>query len=411
MRHFMVSFCALVTTFVLSTPNCVLASEPTIGSDDRSAVAAPPAADPALLPLFARGVEALQANGGSLNPLQALTGTLNTSNVSPAEAGRAFEPPKRLVHVRISRDYLRQFIERKFEKDDAVIDEILGTALKGKAHTTAQVKLSLEPSPARAVLVIVSTGTIDMTTRGVNGPVILHSNGETHFEAKKTIVFDRTGIVSRPAVAIAETTLTTRGLESTLPGMRGRLVERIGWKQVAETRGEAESIAAEHAQVQIARCLDEEVDHALVAIRQLATEQLAGLPSSADGTPRVARFATTRSHLHFAIDHGAASDQSWDDLAAGEVAIMARIHRIAVQEAVRNPRFAKLLPLLVSQLPDARTGGPAGSQPAVSWSPDGQWLLVQVKACDQTPERSALPLEAKLPVGPPALPLADAKPR
>ena len=370
----------------LRASTSIIAADPIVGAADRAAppsdVAKTRAASQPSLPLMTLAVEGLQSRtGGLLGSLPAWTAMLgDRADTSAAGESQPAELPSTLVHVRVSGEYLRQFIERQIEKDHPVVDEILGTALKGQSHTTAQVKLALEPNPAEAVLLIVSRGTIEMTTRGVNGPIVLHSSGETHFQAKKKLVFDRRGITSKPAVAIAETTLTTRSLESTLPGIRGRVAERIGWKQVGETRGEAEAIAAQHAQIQIARCLDEEVDQALATLRQTISEQLAGLAPGPDGAPRAVRFATTSSHIHFAIDRGNSTDKTWlEDPADRDADVLARVHRVVVREAIRDPRLSKLLPLLVSQLADPSGAVGANLQPVVSWSPDRQWLVVKVK--------------------------------
>ena len=137
--------------------------------------------------------------------------------------------------------------------DSPVVDEILGTRLSGRARTLGATELLLDTRPDRLIATVVFAGKIDMRTQGTNGPVVLHSTGQTHFQATKRIVITQSGMTFEPAKATAETSCTTERVEPSLPGLRGRIAERIAWRQIAETQADVDRIAAQHAEQRIAR--------------------------------------------------------------------------------------------------------------------------------------------------------------
>ena len=269
-----------------------------------------------------------------------------------------------------------------------MVDEILGTRLVGRAHTLGEIELELETRPNRLIATIVFSGTIDMQTRGTNGPVVLENTGQTRFQVKKRILVSGDELVVEPSVAVAETSCTTEHLESTLPGLRGRIAERIAWRRVHETQAEADAIAARHCEARLARELDNHFAQLAADGLKQVYRQISRLVAAGGSAPRL-RFASTRTHLRIDVEQGPASGMPAEPTlaaAAEDCDLSARVHRSLVERALADAELRNLVPLLLSHVvPPAAQVRPVGSAAAlasikVNWSPDGNWLLVRCKA-------------------------------
>ncbi len=357
------------------------------------------AAEPLAAPRVDGALSTLESGASKLLSL-CLRPPARTVRGGASDGGQA-QAPSTLATIQCSRAFICQAVERQIDTRGPFIDEILGTRLVGDARTVGEIELELETRADRLIATIVFSGTIGMQTRGTNGPIVLESVGQTHFRATKRIVASGSALVIEPAVVGAETSCTTERLESTLPGFRGRIAERIAWRQVHETQAEVDAIAARHAEARLARALDDEFDHLATRGLKDVYAHVSRLLAGDGPAPRL-RFCLTRTHLRICVEQGgAAAGMALEQAATSaedglDCDVSARLHRVLVQRALADGELSKLVPLLVSQLmPNPSTvrqagRGPLAAQTSVNWSPDGDWLLLRYKAPPRAPH-AALP--------------------
>lgn len=303
--------------------------------------------------------------------------------------------PADLVHVRVSADYLRQRVERAIERQNAVNDVILGTQINGWATTVGRTGIKLEPSNDRALLNVTFAGTIRSRTVGSNGPAILHSYGETVFEARSRLTFENGGVRVTPATANARTNTTTSDIESTLPGLRGRIVERVAWRKSSEMRGQADHIAAQRASNRIAAALNQEMKQAAAGIEKALVENIRKLADEHDGKPSV-HFRSTPEYLHLIMRRaGAADDDLEPPAVVGNPHISVRVHRMVVRNALSDTQLAGVLRPLMTGLitskntPQVLTADDADPGFDIQWSADRNWMMIDYRLDRKTPANLA----------------------
>lgn len=295
--------------------------------------------------------------------------------------------PATLVDVQVSRKYLRQFVDSAVDSDDPVTDFILGTTITGKAHTSGTADLVLESDSHQARARVTFVGTAESRTEGRNGPVILYSDGHTEFEASKQLVWDSSGFRTLPATSTAQMVSATTSIESTLPGLRGRIVERVAWKRADETRPQVEAIAARHAEERINRALDQRVELSVATVRTMFAMKAPQFQYPGDTRPPVVQFSSTPSHLRMVMFRSEATLAQRELLPPpieGDPDLVVRIHRSVVARSISEPG---LMGPLVSQVLSPKVGQTASVKTGkkspdyhFTWSADHTWLLVHFTA-------------------------------
>jgi hypothetical protein len=171
--------------------------------------------------------------------------------------------PANVIYVRFSQEFLRQYMHRDLHNDAPVDDDILGTPIQGTAHYAATARLELVPNDDHAVMRLHLVGTVHSNTVGYNGPVRIHSTGETQFASTKLLSTDGRGMEAGHAVTLAETHSQTQCIDTDVPGLRGRIVRRVASRRVDASRGDADIVAARHTEARINRRFDESVKERL----------------------------------------------------------------------------------------------------------------------------------------------------
>jgi hypothetical protein len=180
--------------------------------------------------------------------------------------------PAVLVYVKVSRDFVNDFIERRVSRQKPLTDCVLGTNIFGQSNTNGKLELLLRPSLGKLSGEVVFDGTVQSNSKGYNGPAIIFSKSDSQFRARKPVSISTSGVHSEPARASVNTNLTTTGIGSTLPRLRGRIATRVAQRRNAEQHGEAESITADHTARRIRNDLDLRIDSALARIGKFAAE-------------------------------------------------------------------------------------------------------------------------------------------
>ncbi len=200
--------------------------------------------------------------------------------------------------AQISEDLLKAGVQEDVQRREPVHDVILGTRISGTGTTRGDLSLDLVPHDAAAHVDLVLKGSTRTSTVGRNGPAVIYSSGTTNFDARKRLVVDDEGVSSRPARTAATTRSHTQGVGSTRRGVIGRIVERQASKRVAQNRGRADRIAADHAETRISRRMDRESQDRLQDANESFHERFRDPLVRRHEFPEFLRFRTTDRHVH-----------------------------------------------------------------------------------------------------------------
>lgn len=332
----------------------------------------------------------LPSVGGFLNRLQKPTSPADSTDGTGAPTFPLLAPPPdvmpaRLVHIRISKRLLEQNIERSVVRDNAVVDNILGTSIRGHAHTVATTTLALQDNPNQAVFDVVFSGIVTTQSRGTNGPVVLHSTATTPFYAAKRLTLNPNGMRMSPTVTQARTSSSTNQIDTMLPGLRGRIAERVAWRRSSESHSEADAIASQHAAERIRSEFDKEVQLTVARIEKILVEGTRDLPMEFENERPKIHFSSTAKHLNIVMHRPNATAEELamaPPLIDGDPALAVRAHRVVVRQALGTARLKQMMEDLLGGLRTAatvQTVKMATAEPRaleLKWSRDRNWLIL-----------------------------------
>jgi hypothetical protein len=318
--------------------------------------------------------------------------------------------PADLIHVRVSRKFLENFVERDVNRNQPIHDNILGTSISGQAQTRGTTQLILHPRDDQAIAEVVLRGTIQSQTVGYNGPVRLHCTSQTPFESHKFIFFGPNGIQTSESRSTARLHSTTHRVDSTLPGLRGRIATRIGWRRVGEMKSQGDAIASRHTEQRLNQQFNQSVDRSIALARQVFRGKIDQLPSGAKLPPQMC-YRSTPEYLEMVLrSQDAAAVEvvpvpSFD----GTADIAIRVHRAVVRNALTDPAVRKAIrPLLAGLLPlkavgdatppevlTATTKAKDAPEFHVSWSDDQDWIEIDFSGRDADKSQPVPKLPAK----------------
>ena len=253
---------------------------------------------------------------------------LAPASIRPESAPREQSPtPATLAYLRISKDFLDEHVASKVRHTDAVDDVILGTRVEGKSQTEGQTRLILEPSDDRIAANVEFVGTVHSQTIGHNGPATMYYLSASTFRARKPIAIGDTGIATEASVASAPTHQWATSITTNLPGLFGRIAERVAWRRVSNSQMQADAIVSQHTAASIRRGLDRSIDASVVAAQTAIRDQLAAL-NIENGTSHV-RYRTMRDCIEVSLIRNDATPEELAVLPSieGNPQIALRIHR------------------------------------------------------------------------------------
>ena len=169
--------------------------------------------------------------------------------------------------VNVSTEYISAGANR-IDRCEPVTDCILGTNIHGNAHTNGTVKVVSIESDDKAVLELRSIGHIFSQDVGFNGPAVINSTSDTDFNATKRVELSDPAFTAKSSSVGATTDTHVHSIGKQGGGLGSRLVSRIGWRKAAQTKGQVDSIAAQHAAGRIENQFDDEVSDRLAKTRE-----------------------------------------------------------------------------------------------------------------------------------------------
>jgi hypothetical protein len=183
-----------------------------------------------------------------------------------AAVRQEFARPNAFLNV--STDLLRAAAEEPIDRTDPVTDTILGTSIRGTGHTTGTVNLNSLPSDEAAAIELLTAGHVVSQNTGRNGPAIIRTTGYTDFTAKKRVDLTDAAFRAVPATVEAKSRSDIHSVTPSGGGFAARQVYSQGMSRARANQPRANAIAADHAEVRIAKRIDQEVAGKLTDARR-----------------------------------------------------------------------------------------------------------------------------------------------
>jgi hypothetical protein len=218
-------------------------------------------------------------------------------------------------------------------RSEPVTDCILGTNIHSDAHTTGNVDVISIPSDNKAIVEFRSNGHVWSDSRGTNGPAVICSTSDTNFTATKRVELSDEAFVATSAQANADTDIHLHSVSKAGGGLGSRLVSSIGWRKAQSSRGQAESIAADHAEGRIANSFNDELDSEVQKARDKYVDEYRRPLERRGEVPDYIRFHSKNDSIGFEVTQASHSQlgASSDPPAAPEKHdVTMRLHETAV---------------------------------------------------------------------------------
>jgi hypothetical protein len=219
------------------------------------------------------------------------------------------------------------------DRSEPVTDCILGTNVHSDAHTTGGTDAVTIPSEKKAVVEFHSKGHVWSDSTGFNGPAVIRSTSDTDFTAKKRVELSDEAFVTTSAQADADTCIHLHSVAKQGGGLGSRLVSSIGWKKAQGSRGQAESIAADHAETRIENKFNDELDDEVQKARTRYEDEYRKPLERRGEVPDYIRFTSGKDSISFEATQASKSQlgASSDPPAAPEKHdVTMRLHETAV---------------------------------------------------------------------------------
>jgi hypothetical protein len=188
---------------------------------------------------------------------------------------RTPSPPNLLLDV--SRAFVSAAVERSVDRTEPVNDVILKTRLTGTGHTVGRVGAALVPNEQAAEIDLVTTGTTNTETVGVNGPVQLYSDSTIPFQIHQRIYLRPEGASLDGACANADSHSVLNGMSTDLHCLLDRVVKKAACKKYRKNHEEADEIASRHAEQRLSAGAQSEAQPLLRDADQSLKKNLADL--------------------------------------------------------------------------------------------------------------------------------------
>ncbi|MDZ4781867.1 MAG: hypothetical protein SGJ19_16575 [Planctomycetia bacterium] len=257
---------------------------------------------------------------------------------------RHFAQPNLNLHA--SQAFLTKALARDVDDVAPVRDMILGTDIHGTGRTIGRSEIVSVPSAQHAMLRLMLHGTTYTKTVGYNGPVQIHSSGATKIDGQKTLILRPDGLYAGPSQADAETHTKINGITTRRHGPIGKFILKAANKRAAQSKAQAERIAARHAEERIRARLDSEAGARLTEANERYQAKFVAPLMRYDLWPERLQYATTAAGLNV-VGEVRASDRLAADRPAPEMPansdLVLSLHESAVNNITRGILLGRTL--------------------------------------------------------------------
>jgi len=300
-----------------------------------------------------------------------------------------------LVYVRVSREFLEDYVERNVIRRKPLRDCVLGARIRGESETRGRTRLTLLPSSGQLLGSIAFDGTVHASTTGRKGSVILHNRADSTFHARKMIAMGNTGVRVGAATATATTNLTLIGVDSTLPRLLGRIAKRIGWHRALRSHGQAQLITADHTADDIREDFDDRINRTMSKVQHALGSKIPELETGRNPVPTDVRFRSSQKYVEIGIFRENATPEERrirPPMPTADSDVAVRVHRTLFTDALDDPQLLQNLVPFFGNLLEARAESerdtrkdPANGTTATTttWAFDLQWLSLDFSDIDR----------------------------
>jgi hypothetical protein len=240
------------------------------------------------------------ASGGSNESLATMAPTLERI----VESGQAdglvreirgsFMQPNILLAVQ--ERFVNVMVDRPIDRPMPVDEVVLGTRVRGMGRTTGKLRVDFVPSADRAAVDLILAARNVSTTRGSRGPVTVHSLGTTELGARRRVFVTPDSIAASSVEASADTDSQITGIGVSSRCGR-RLIRKIASRKVAQSKPQAEAIAAGRARDRLRHQFAEQTSPVLAQFLDLFRSRVRA-PLEARGLyPEALDFRTSATEL------------------------------------------------------------------------------------------------------------------
>lgn len=240
---------------------------------------------------------------------------LGTSLQLVQEVSDTFDRPN--VVALVSTTGLERLAKRPVSEVTPVRDVILGAQVRGWANSVGLLSLKTLPADDHIAVELQVAGNIQSRTNSYKKPVRVGSVGSTNFVATKHVQVSDALFRVMPATASARTRTQIRSITKTGGKFGKRLIEKIARKKVYESKGEAEWIAARHAERKIKTKFDAQVIEAVHQARQNYDSRLHPPLERLGMFPENLQMSSTPTDIHISATLAAENQISTDRLPTG----------------------------------------------------------------------------------------------
>jgi hypothetical protein len=336
--------------------------------------------------------DGLQANWESLTK-PAIDDAVAVANAGPLILQSTQPMPENIIYLRLSRQFLERMAWRDVAQQAAVHDTVLGAAVTGVSHTVGSAEFELVPSDQFGSAEIHLFGTTTYNSVADAGPVQLSISGVTRFASAKALRFNGQGIHLGAAATNARTSSVITGIDTSLPGLRGRLALRIGGRRAEESRPDAEAITAQHTARQINHDFDKSASDEVAELWKNIGDQIAALPADHPLRQCTWQASSTKDALQIVFLAPAVDKNNFVPAPTPSIAdadIEAQVHVAMVRSAIADVELHKLLQPMTIQLASSLGSMPSG-RPVMRWSADHNWLSLSWQSGDHPAEPTQSP--------------------
>jgi hypothetical protein len=262
------------------------------------------------------------------------------------------------LYVEVSGALIAKGINREVDDKTNVVDNILGTSIRGTAHTQGNVTVKLVPDPNRAAINIRLVGRIHSDTVGQNGPATLYTTGLTSVDAYKTLLIDAEGVHGQRAVARCRTSTTINDISV------GRLAQNTAWGRASAQKPDAERVAARHAEQRVVRRIDSQASELVTKATDGFQDKFRSPLLRRGAYPELLQFSTTADQLLLKMAHASrfqvaaatpppAIEQGRDLAVRVHESLVGNISEALIGgETLTDEQLAKLVERLAHQVPE-----------------------------------------------------------
>jgi hypothetical protein len=320
--------------------------------------------------IMKQAMDGVSALANVITPIPAAN-TSGDKNAEPVPAG--------VVWVHLSKGYLADYVERNVDHNKPARENVLGIIFTGTSRTNGKTRLVLRPNDREAAADVEFTGTVHANTIGHSGPATLRYLSESSFHARKKLILGENGVNTSAATVEAPTRLIPTSIGTSLPGLRGRIGDRIARRREAGSRSQAEAIVGRDTANDIRHDFDKKLNEAVAEIQSKVQAQIAALKLNGGDGHVVLRSRSTQDFIEVAVCRPGGEAERLQVASAtpftGNPDCSVCIHRSLMASLASNAELRdKFAPALAGVL--VAGGEPAATASGPKLSMADEWLTV-----------------------------------